>query len=312
MRYQEQGYVATEWFLLGAIQVLVLWAVLRPIEALAPAERWTDRRATRVDVLYTLLHRLGVIPLAIFLLVSPLFDLGAEALRSFGFTPFNLDSLWPGVTDVPLVTFVLYLVVLDFVDYWIHRGQHAYRWWWELHAVHHAQQQMSLWTDDRNHLLDDVLQAVLKAAVALAIGAEPAQFVMLIIATRMMAEPAACEHRLDPGPGGPPGREPDLPPPAPRHRRRPRGPIPRLQLRRAVPGVGHAVRHRRLPARHRTDRHPRPAAAARRQLARLRARFLGPAVAGPATDVQRGGRIMSVHGRSEALIPERAARRVAK
>ena len=45
---------------------------------------------------------------------------------------------------------------------------------------------MSLWTDDRNHLLDDVLQAVLKAAVALAIGAEPAQFVMLMIATRML------------------------------------------------------------------------------------------------------------------------------
>ena len=89
---RRQGYVATEWFLLGAIQVLVLWAVLRPIEALAPAERWADRRATRVDVVYTLLHRLGVIPLAIFLLVSPLFDLGAQALRAFGFTPFNLDN----------------------------------------------------------------------------------------------------------------------------------------------------------------------------------------------------------------------------
>ena len=139
MRYQEQGYVATEWFLLGAIQVLVLWALLRPLEALAPAERWNDRRATRVDVLYTLLHRLGIVPLAIFLLVSPLFDLFAEALRTIGFTPFNLDSLWPGVTDVPLLTFLLYLLVLDFVDYWIHRGQHAVRWWWELHAVHHAQ-----------------------------------------------------------------------------------------------------------------------------------------------------------------------------
>lgn len=186
MRFQEQGYVATEWFLLGVIQVLVLWAVLRPIEALAPAERWPDRRDTRVDVVYTLLHRLGLIPLAIFLLVSPLADALAEALRSFGFTPFNLDAAWPGVSDVPLVTFVLYLVVLDFVDYWIHRGQHAFRWWWALHAVHHSQRQMSLWTDDRNHLLDDVVRDVIRASVALAIGAEPAQFVMLIIATRML------------------------------------------------------------------------------------------------------------------------------
>jgi sterol desaturase/sphingolipid hydroxylase (fatty acid hydroxylase superfamily) len=45
---------------------------------------------------------------------------------------------------------------------------------------------MSFWTDDRNHLLDDVLRDAIKAAVALAIGAEPAQFVMLVIATRML------------------------------------------------------------------------------------------------------------------------------
>ena len=54
MRYQEQAYVATEWFLLGLVQVVVLWAVLRPIEALAPAERWADRKLTRVDRFATL------------------------------------------------------------------------------------------------------------------------------------------------------------------------------------------------------------------------------------------------------------------
>jgi sterol desaturase/sphingolipid hydroxylase (fatty acid hydroxylase superfamily) len=186
MRFQEQGYVATEWFLLGLLQVATLYAVLRPLELLAPAERWSDRRSTRVDVLYTLLTRLGVIPLAIFLILTPVFDALAEGLRLFGFAPLNLDAMWPGVTDIPLVTFVLYLVVIDFVDYWLHRGQHAYRWWWELHAVHHSQRQMSFWTDDRNHLLDGLLLDAAKAAVALAIGAEPAQFVLLIVVTRML------------------------------------------------------------------------------------------------------------------------------
>lgn len=186
MRYQEQGYVATEWFLLGVLQVAVLYAVLRPLEAIVPAERWDDRRATRVDVLYTLLNRLGVIPLALFLLLSPLFHALAAASRTAGFTPFDLDGLWPGVTDVPLVAFVLYLLAIDFVDYWLHRGQHAWRWWWALHAVHHSQRWMSFWTDDRNHLLDDLLRDGAKAAVALVIGAEPAQFVGLIVATRML------------------------------------------------------------------------------------------------------------------------------
>ena len=274
MRYQEQGYDATEWFLLGAIQVLVLWARAASARS-AGAGRTVDRpprharrrRSTRCCIAW-----------ASFRWRSSCWCRRCSTsvrrrLRAFGFTPFNLDSLWPGVTDVPLVTFLLYLLVLDFVDYWMHRGQHAFRWWWALHAVHHAQQQMSLWTDDRNHLLDDVLQAVLKAAVALAIGVEPAQFVMLIIATRMLAEPAAREHRVDARPGGPAAREPALPPPPPRHRRRPRGAVPRLQLRGAVPGVGPAVRHRRLRSRHRADRHPRPAAAARRPRARLRRGF---------------------------------------
>jgi sterol desaturase/sphingolipid hydroxylase (fatty acid hydroxylase superfamily) len=186
MRLQEQAYVATEWFLLGAIQVMVLYAVLRPLEAWSPAERWNDRGATRVDVIYTLLVRLGAVPLAIFLLVSPFADAVAEQLRTVGFAPVNVDQLWEGVTDRPLVSFLIYLVILDFADYWLHRAQHRVRWWWALHALHHSQRQMSFWTDDRNHLLDDLLRDVAKVGIALIIGVEPAQFVGLIVATRML------------------------------------------------------------------------------------------------------------------------------
>ncbi|HQR22124.1 MAG TPA: sterol desaturase family protein [Burkholderiaceae bacterium] len=202
MRFQETAYEATEWFLLGVIQIGVLYVVLRPLEALFPAERWTNRRAARVDVIYTLLQRLGVVPLALFLLLTPVFDTLAELLRAAGFAPFNLDALWPGVTDIALVTFLIYLVVFDFVDYWLHRGQHRFRWWWELHAVHHSQRQMSFWTDDRNHLLDDLIMDASKAAVALAIGITPAQFVLLIVATRMMQSLQHANLRTALGPLG--------------------------------------------------------------------------------------------------------------
>jgi sterol desaturase/sphingolipid hydroxylase (fatty acid hydroxylase superfamily) len=186
MAHLEDAYTATEWFLLGLVQVTLLYIVLRPLEARFPAERWPDRRGTGVDVIYTLLVRLGLLPLAVFLLFTPLFDQLTQLLRSVGFTPFALDGIWPGVTDVPLVSFVLYLIALDFVDYWLHRGQHQFRWWWALHAVHHAQQKMSFWTDDRNHLLDDIIIDGCKALIALVIGVEPAQFVGLIIATRVI------------------------------------------------------------------------------------------------------------------------------
>lgn len=202
MVLQEDAYAATEWFLLGVVQVVLLYAVLRPLEARFPAEAWPDRRGTGVDVIYTLLHRLGLLPLLAFLLLTPLFDQFARLLRQFGFTPLALDGIWPGVTDVPLVSFVLYLIVLDLVDYWLHRGQHRFAWWWALHAVHHSQRKMSFWADDRNHLLDDLLVDGIKAAAALIIGVEPGQFVGLIVATRVIQSVQHANVAWTLGPAG--------------------------------------------------------------------------------------------------------------
>jgi len=185
-QWLEDAYPATEMLLLGIVQVVLLYVVLRPLESLFPAERWSDRRGTGVDVVYTLLHRLGAFSLAVFLLLTPLADAAAAWLRAHEITPLNLDVLWPGVTDVPVISFMIYLVVLDLLDYWLHRGQHRLRWWWALHALHHSQRKMSFWTDSRNHLLDSLVIDAVKAAVALAIGVEPAQFVGLVIAARIL------------------------------------------------------------------------------------------------------------------------------
>lgn len=202
MLLQEDAYEATEWFLLGAIQIISLYAILRPLEARFPAEVWSDRRGVGVDVIYTLLHRLGGFALLMFLLLTPAADAVAQTLRSIGFTPLNLDGLWPGVTDIAWVSFLMYLVVLDFGDYALHRMQHRFGWWWALHALHHSQQRMSFWTDDRNHLLDDLLIDAVKAAVALAIGVEPGQFVGLVIAARVLESLQHANLRWTLGPVG--------------------------------------------------------------------------------------------------------------
>lgn len=203
MEFQEDAYAGCEWFLLGALQVVLLYAVLRPLEALAPAERWTDRGEVGVDVIYTLLHRLGAFPLLVFLLLTPIAENLAQPLRTAGFTPFAIDAIWPGVTDVPLVSFLLYLILLDCVDYWLHRAQHRYRWWWALHALHHSQRKMSFWADDRNHLLDSLLIDAIKVAVALVIGVEPEQFIGLVIAARVLE---SLQHANLPWTLGPLGR----------------------------------------------------------------------------------------------------------
>jgi sterol desaturase/sphingolipid hydroxylase (fatty acid hydroxylase superfamily) len=101
--------------------------------------------------------------------------------------PPTLETMIPALREMPLLALLVYVVVLDFGEYWRHRFQHMFGWWYALHSVHHAQRQMTFWTDDRNHLLDDAIAALWFGAVALLIGVPPVQFV-LIVMLRQLAE----------------------------------------------------------------------------------------------------------------------------
>jgi sterol desaturase/sphingolipid hydroxylase (fatty acid hydroxylase superfamily) len=181
----EDGYDATGWLLVGLVQIAILLLVVGPLQRWRPVEPVTDRGAVRTDILYTLIHRLGLFRLGLFFLLQPLFDEAAGSVHLAGFAGWHLDNLWPGITDLPWLSFALYLVVLDFADYWIHRGQHAWRWWWSLHALHHSQRQMTMWSDNRNHLLDDVLRDGLLVLLAQVIGIAPGQFVAIVAITQL-------------------------------------------------------------------------------------------------------------------------------
>jgi sterol desaturase/sphingolipid hydroxylase (fatty acid hydroxylase superfamily) len=192
----EPAYESLEWLIWGVLEIAVLYAILRPLEARFPAERWVDRERVGIDVLYTLLHRLGVVPLAFFFLLTPVVDAAQEALRVAGFRTYNLEDVLPWLAASPLAAFCAYLVTLDLADYWRHRLQHRFQWWWSLHALHHSQRQMSFWTDNRNHLLDDLIGSLWFAGIALAIGVPPGQFLLLVIATRMLESFAHANVRI--------------------------------------------------------------------------------------------------------------------
>jgi len=196
MRVSEELFEFSEWIVLGAIEVLVLWLVLGAIERRWPAEPVTDRTAIRTDVVYTLLHRLGGFALIMFALFTPLYDWIEGELRLWGVSRVNVDQAWPGVTDQPLVSLLIYLVLFDFVDYWMHRGQHWFRWWWALHAVHHSQRQMTYWTDSRNHLLDDLLRDAVLALIAVLVGVAPGQYVAIVFLTRVLESVQHANLRL--------------------------------------------------------------------------------------------------------------------
>lgn len=181
----EQAYGATGWLLVGLVQIAAMLLLIAPLQRWRPVEPVRDRAAVRVDVAYTLLHRLGLFRLAMFFTLQPLLDGLFGALRVAGLPTWHLDALWPGVTDQAWLSLLLYLLAFDFVDYWLHRGQHRLRWWWSLHALHHAQRQMTMWSDNRNHLLDDLLRDALLACVALLIGVGPGQFVAIVALTQL-------------------------------------------------------------------------------------------------------------------------------
>ena len=181
----EDGYAATGWLLVGLLQIAVLVLVIGPLQRWKPVEPVTDRATVGTDILYTLIHRLGLFRVALFFAIDPLLDDLFGLLRVQGFSGFQLDNLWPGVTDKAAFSFLIYLVALDFLDYWVHRAQHQFNWWWSLHSLHHAQRQMTMWSDNRNHLLDDLIRDVILVLVAQCIGVAPAQFVAIVAFTQL-------------------------------------------------------------------------------------------------------------------------------
>ena len=184
----EDAYGATAWFMMGIVQIMVLLAVFGPLQRWRPVEPMNssaDRASIRTDVLYTLIHRLGLFRIVLFFTLAPWFDEIFGVLRTAGFGTFHLDQLWPGVTDSAVVSLLIYLVVFDFVAYWTHRGQHQLNWWWQLHSLHHSQRQMTMWSDNRSHVLETILDDVIMVLVAQLIGVAPEQFIVIVVLTQL-------------------------------------------------------------------------------------------------------------------------------
>ncbi len=195
----DKAYEGTGWLVVGMLQIAVLLTVLGPMQRRWPAEPLHDPRAVRVDVVYTLIQRLGLFKLALFFSFEGLFEQAWGSLRGLGVPTWHLDQVWPGVSDVAWVSFLIYLLVFDFANYWLHRGQHQWHRWWALHSLHHSQRQMTMWTDNRNHLLDDVLTSLALSVLAVLVGVGPGQFVALVALGQLSENLQHANLRLEYG-----------------------------------------------------------------------------------------------------------------
>src|SRR5215471_6211001 len=194
--WSEDAFDGVEFALFGALEIGLAYLLFRPLEWWRPVERWDERRAVRTDVVYTLVERLGLVPALLFVVLTPIGALIDGYLRFKGYIPPALEQLVTPLISHPFVTFVLYMVLFDLGEYWRHRLQHRLPWWWALHSLHHDQRQMTLWTDDRNHVLDDVLGAVWRGALAMLIGVTPSEYPLVLIAFRLIESLSHSNVRL--------------------------------------------------------------------------------------------------------------------
>jgi sterol desaturase/sphingolipid hydroxylase (fatty acid hydroxylase superfamily) len=196
MAWAEDAFDWMDFTLFGILQVAIIYVICRPLEAWKPVEPRTDGRSIRTDILYTLLTRLGLLPLIAFIAFASLESRLSGLIADSGWVPPTLETLFPILREWPLLALGVYIVVLDFGEYWRHRFQHTFPWWWALHSIHHAQRQMTFWTDDRNHIVDDMIGAVWFGGLALLIGVPPGQFPVVVIVLRLAEAMSHANVRL--------------------------------------------------------------------------------------------------------------------
>ena len=191
-------YEISASLLIAALQVCIIGFIFRPLETLLPAERWTDRRLTRVDFQYTLMMLVGIFPLFSYLVLTPIgnYFSGPETAADSSSSPLAITHWFPALNNHPLMLFLFYYVVYDFVYYWMHRLQHALPWWWALHSMHHSQRQMSCWTNDRGSLVDGFLQSMVLATVGIVMGVEPDEFAWLMLLGELVQNFSHANVRL--------------------------------------------------------------------------------------------------------------------
>jgi sterol desaturase/sphingolipid hydroxylase (fatty acid hydroxylase superfamily) len=138
-----------------AIGLAVGAAVLFPLERRFGARRlpfW--RRGLPLDVAYwffaPLFTRVFTTWVLGLLLVAALLATGRTPDGSVldGSGPVARQPLWLQVIEI--------LLIVDFVDYWTHRGFHT-SWLWRFHAIHHSAEEMSWLCSGRMHPVNDAV-----------------------------------------------------------------------------------------------------------------------------------------------------------
>jgi sterol desaturase/sphingolipid hydroxylase (fatty acid hydroxylase superfamily) len=90
----------------------------------------------------------------------------------------------------PALRVILAVLILDLLDYALHRASHRFGWLWRLHAVHHSDTELDVTTTLRHHPLEGIPAALVIGGGGALLGFTPneiAVFAMAVLAVQLIA-----------------------------------------------------------------------------------------------------------------------------
>jgi len=194
--------VASLWIFFaacGVAELFISFLICTPLERFWPLTSWPQRNSIAADVAYAFFVRIVLFPPIAYFEYDWLHSGLEGVLRARGIVPPSLTTLIPILASWPVFVFIVNFAVLDLADYWRHRLSHRVGWWYGIHSLHHAEEQMTFWSDDRSHVLEDAITYVWLISVGLVIGVPSLQFPFLILGFRLLGSIAHSNTRVSYG-----------------------------------------------------------------------------------------------------------------
>lgn len=183
----------------GVAELSISFLICTPMEKWWPLTSWPKRNPIAADITYAFFVRTILFPLVAYFEFDWLRTSLDGVLEHHGITPFSLPAAIPVLASLPAVVFVVNFAILDLADYWKHRISHRIAWWYGIHSLHHAEDQLTFWSDDRSHVLEDAITYVWLIVTGLAIGVPSMQFPFLILCFRLLGSISHANTRLSYG-----------------------------------------------------------------------------------------------------------------
>jgi len=159
--------LAAVWFAPKAVRdyvaILVLFVGVLAFEFITSRD-WRRYRSARfrTDVLYFAFTYSGALN---FLIWAPLYRLLLQRIHPL--RPTLLDLMPSAVLRV-----AVFILLADFLEYWIHRWKHTNSILWAFHRIHHSQRDLTVFANYRIHFADELVRRMVFFFAFLAMGSD--------------------------------------------------------------------------------------------------------------------------------------------